>query len=203
MADNPTVFVVDDDPGALRSLCWLLQQRDLQVRAFNSGKAFLDACGPDESGCLVLDIQMPELDGLEVQQGMRQRGIELPVIFLTAHGDVPNCAQAFRDGAFDFLEKPADDETLLDRIAKAIARDAQRRAQGSAPEFAARAERLTPTEKDVLELLVAGKSLKQIAAARGVTVQTIWRHRESVLEKMEVENTAALIRAAIGATHEH
>jgi FixJ family two-component response regulator len=202
MADRPTVFVVDDDLGALDSLCWLLRQRDVPVRAFNSGRAFLEACPAKEPGCVVLDIRMPEIDGLEVQQGMQERGIELPVIFLTAHGTVPACTQAFHAGAFDFLEKPVDDETLLERIDKAIARAAERQEQVPAAEFAARLATLTPSERDVLDLLVAGKSLKQIAAARNVTVQTIWRHRQSLLPKMGVENDAALIRAASHWVHE-
>ena len=151
MSDEPTVFVVDDDPGALRSLCWLLRQADVRVRSFSSGREFLDAYRPEQAGCLVLDVRMPEMDGLKVQQALWERGVGLPIIFITAHGDVPTCARAFRRGAFDFLEKPVDDDMLLDHIYKAVARDAEQRRQGSAQEFAARMSQLTLREKDVLD----------------------------------------------------
>ncbi|MGA2034464.1 MAG: response regulator [Thermoguttaceae bacterium] len=197
MAEKPTVFVVDDDAGALRSLCWLLEQEDLPVRAFQSGREFLDAYCAEEPGCLVLDVRMPGMNGLEVQQGLRERGIHLPILFLTAHGDVATCAQAFRSGACDFLEKPVDDGVLLDHVHEALARDQRQRAQGPAVEFAARMSQLTPKEKDVLDMLIAGKSLKEIAIASGVTVQTVWRHRFAVLQKMGVENDVELVRLAM------
>ncbi len=196
MNDEPTVFVVDDDPGALRSLCWLLRQADVRVRSFSSGREFLAAYRPEQAGCLVLDVRMPGMDGLDVQRALWERGAELPIIFITAHGDVPTCARAFRGGALDFLEKPVDDELLLDHIHKAVARDAEQRRQGSAQEFAARLSQLTPREKDVLDKLISGKSLKEIAIVSNVTVQTIWRHRVSILEKMGVENSVELVRLA-------
>ena len=195
MANKPTVFVVDDDPGARQSLCWLIQQAELSVRAFRSGHEFLESYRPQDSGCLVLDFRMPEMDGLEVQERLRERGIELPVIFLTAFGDVPTCTQAFKAGAFNFLEKPVNDAVLLDHIQKALARDAEQRRQGSG-EFAARVSQLTPREKEVLDMLISGKSLKEIAIVSNVTVQTIWRHRLSVLQKMGVENDKELVRIA-------
>ena len=168
MSDEPTIFVVDDDPGALRSLCWLLRQVDVRVRSFSSGREFLDAYRPEQAGCLVLDVRMPEMDGLKVQQALWERGVGLPIIFITAHGDVPTCARAFRRGAFDFLEKPVDDDVLLDHICKAVARDAEQRRQGSAQKFAARMSQLTLREKDVLDGLISGKSLKEIAIASNV-----------------------------------
>ena len=183
-------------PAPCASLCWLLRQADLPVRPFPSARAFLDACRPEEPGCLVLDVRMPEMDGLELQQRLAERGVDLPVIFITAHGDVANCARAFRAGAFDFLEKPVDDEVLLDQVQKAIARDTQRRRQGSASQFDLRTSQLTPREKDVMAMLVAGKSLKEIAIAGNVSVQTIWRHRGSILRKMGVENDVELARFA-------
>jgi FixJ family two-component response regulator len=196
MTDKPTIFVVDNDPGALRSLCWLIQQADLPVRAYRSGREFLESYRPEETGCLVLDVRMPEMDGLEVQQRLWQAGIELPIIFITAHGDVPTCAQAFKAGAFDFLEKPVDDEVLLDHIQEALARNAEQKWRISTAEFAARSSQLTPAEKAVLELLISGKSLKEIAISRNVTIQTTWRHRASILRKMGVENDVQLVRIA-------
>lgn len=197
MAGKPTVFVVDDDPGALRSLCWLIEQADLPVRAFCSGREFLDACRPDEAGCLVLDVRMPELDGLEVQRRLGERGIRLPIIFITAHGDVPTCAKAFKAGAFDFLEKPVDDAVLLDYIHKALARSAEQKWTNSHADFATRMNQLTPREKDVLDLLLAGKTLKEIAAVKDVSVQTIWKQRANVHQKLGVENDVELVRAAM------
>ncbi len=193
MTNKPTVFVVDDDPGALRSLCWLIQQADLPVRAFRSGREFLESYRPQEPGCLVLDVRMPELDGLEVQRRLWERGIGLPIIFITAHGDVPTCAQAFKAGALEFLEKPLDHATLLDHVRRALARGEEQTLQG---EFAARISQLTPSEKEVLDLLISGKSLKEIANARNVTVQTIWKHRLSILQKMGVQSDLELVRVA-------
>jgi FixJ family two-component response regulator len=124
------------------------------------------------------------------------------VIFITAHGDVANCARAFRAGAFDFLEKPVDDEVLLDQIQKASAHDSELRKQGNASLFALRANLLTPRERDVMGMLVLGKSLKEIATAKDVSVQTVWRHRVSILRKMGVENDVELARFAMLWTHE-
>jgi len=197
MVNKPTVFVVDDDPGALQSLCWLIQQADLPVRAYRSGREFLDSYNAHDEGCIVLDIRMSGMDGLEVQKCLCERGCAMPVIFLTAHGDVPTCTQAFKGGAFDFLEKPVDDEILLAHIHKALARDAERKRRGSSTEFTAHINQLTPTERHVLDLLIAGKSLKEIARARNVTVQTVWRHRASVLQKLGVTNDVELVRLAM------
>ena len=113
MTENSTVFVVDDDPGALESLRWMLEQADFRVKAFGSSREFLDSYHPEEKGCLVLDVRMPEIDGLALQQTLRDRKIRLPIIFMTAYGDVPTCACAFRGGAVDFLEKPVNDKVLL------------------------------------------------------------------------------------------
>ena len=202
MTGKPTVYVVDDDPGALRSLSWLIQQADLPVRAFATGREFLEAYDPQEVGCLVLDVQMPEMDGLELQQRLREQGIGLPIIFITAHGDVPTCARAFKVRAFDFLEKPVDDDILLDHIHTALAHATEQRGPESAAGFTVRASQLTPAEKEVLDLLISGKSLKEIAIARNVTVQTVWRHRLNVLRKMAVENDVELVRAATRAAYE-
>ena len=192
MASGATVFIVDDDLGTRRSLGWLIQQANLPVKVFGSGREFLDAYKADEGGCLVLDLQMPELDGLEVQKRLSQRGISLPIIFLTAHGDVPACSQAFKAGAFEFLEKPVDGPVLLAHIQKALARDAQRRQDSAISGFSTHMSLLTPSERAVFDLLIAGKSLKDIAIARTVTVQTAWKQRGAILKKMGVENDVEL-----------
>jgi two-component system, LuxR family, response regulator FixJ len=194
---EPTVYVVDDDAGALRSLCWLVEQAGLPVRAFPSGKAFLAAYHRDEPGCLVLDVRMPELTGLEVQQRLQEEGVELPIIFLTAFGDVPTCARAMKAGAVDFLEKPVDGKALLEHVRAALVleREQSQRRQAAA-EIAARLEQLTPREREVLNQLVSGRSLKEIAAMNDVTVQTIWKQREAIFRKMQVENEVDLVRTA-------
>jgi FixJ family two-component response regulator len=202
MANPPTVFVVDDDPGALRSLCWLIQEADLPVRAFRSGREFLESYHPQQPGCLVLDVRMPEMGGLEVQQRLGEHGIGLPIIFITAHGDVPTCAQAFKKGAFDFLEKPLDDQILIEHIHQALARHKRRKRQASAADFDAGVEQLTPREKAVLDMLLSGKILKEIAIVNNVTVQTVWRHRRSIFKKMGVENDVELVRLATEAAYE-
>jgi two-component system, LuxR family, response regulator FixJ len=195
MADSPIVYVVDDDPGALRSLCWLLEQADLPVLAFPSGREFLDSYRGQGPGCLVLDVRMPEMGGLELQQRLSEGGIGLPIIFITAHGDVPTCAQALKAGAVDFLEKPLDSKVFLDRVRNALAQGVeQMERQKSLAEITARMNQLTAREKDVLDMLVAGRSLKEIAAGGDVTVQTVWKQRASIFRKMQVENDVELVR---------
>jgi two-component system response regulator TtrR len=194
-AKEPTVYVVDDDAGALRSLCWLIEQSGLPVRAFNSGRAFLDAYREDDPGCLVLDVRMPDLGGLEVQKRLLEGGMGLPIIFLTAFGDVPTCAKALKAGAIDFLEKPVDGKVLVDHIRTALAMEreivARRRAAGKVTD---RLNQLTRRERAVLDMLLSGKSLKEIAALNDVTVQTVWKQRESIFRKMNVESEFELAR---------
>ncbi|MGA2502218.1 MAG: response regulator, partial [Tepidisphaeraceae bacterium] len=184
MSENPTVFVVDDDPGALESLRWMLEQADIRVKAFPSSQKFLDSYRAEETGCLVLDVRMPEMDGLALQQALRDRKIRLPVIFMTAYGDVPTCARAFRGGATDFLEKPVNDKVLLDHIERLLAQQQQGRENRAETCFGDRLNMLTPTEIEVLDGLIEGKSIKEIARARRVSVQTIWRHQVNIFEKI-------------------
>jgi FixJ family two-component response regulator len=196
VSENSTVFVVDDDPGALESLRWMLEQADLRVKAFRSSREFLDSYRPEETGCLVLDVRMPEMDGLALQQVLGERKIPLPVIFITAYGDVPTCARAFRGGAADFLEKPVNDKVLLENIERLMAQDAHRRREGGPAGFGDRMRRLTPIESEVTEALIQGKSIKEIARARKVSVQTIWRHQVNIFHKIGVDSHVELVRAA-------
>ena len=196
MTENSTVFVVDDDPGALESLRWMLEQADYRVKAFSSSREFLDSYRPEETGCLVLDVRMPEMDGLLLQQTLRDRKIRLPIIFMTAYGDVPTCARAFRGGAVDFLEKPVNDKVLLDHIERVIAQEEHRRGNSGDNCFGDRLGLLTPTEAEVLKALIEGKSIKEIARARKVSVQTIWRHQMNIFQKIGVESHVELVRVA-------
>ena len=142
----------------------------------------------------MLDVRMPKMSGLEVQQSLGEMGVGMPIIFITAHGDVPTCAQAFKAGALEFLEKPLDHALLLAHVRKALARSAEQKLQNA---FTARMNQLTPAEKEVLDLLMSGKSLKEIARVRNVTVQTIWKHRLSILEKIGVQSDLELARVVM------
>ena len=192
MVYRPTVFVVDDDPGALRSLCWLIQQADLPVRGFRSGREFLESYRPQEPGCLVLDVRMPEMDGLEVQKCLWQRGSGLPIIFITAHGDVPTCAGIQGGG----LGVPGKTPGPCRAPRSHPRGPGARRATDAAGRVYRPHESSYPRRKEVLELLISGKSLKEIAGVREVTVQTIWKHRLSILQKMGVQSDLELVRVA-------
>jgi len=196
MSEKSTVIIVDDDLGALESLRWMLEQADFRVKAFSSCQEFLDSYRPEETGCLVLDVRMPGMDGLELQNMLRDRKIHLPIIFMTAYGDVPTCARAFRGGATDFLEKPVDDKLLLEHIEKLIAEQAQRRNHKRENAFGDRLSLLTPTETGILNALIEGKSIKEIAGARKVSIQTVWRHQVNIFQKIGVESHVELVRVA-------
>jgi two-component system, LuxR family, response regulator FixJ len=192
---EPTVFVVDDDPGALKSMCWLIESAKFRVEGYESPQRFLSVFDSSRPGCLVLDIRMPLMSGLELQDRLNALSSQLPVIVLTGHGDIASCARAFKAGAFDFLEKPADGPRLLERIREALAKDAERRRRQTAnPEIAKRIERLTARERETLELLVRGFSVKQLAAELAIDHRTAAKHRARVHEKMGVNNDAELVR---------
>jgi len=196
VSQNPTVYIVDDDPAALESLRWMIQQADFPVKAFRSGRDFLAACPEEPTGCLVLDVRMPDFDGLALQRAMRERKIRLPIIFITAYGDVPTCARAFRAGAANFLEKPVDDKVLLEHIGRIMSTAHRSHADDDSESFAPRLALLTPTEAEVFDALVDGGSIKEIARLRDVSVQTIWRHQLSIFHKIGVENQLELVRVA-------
>jgi two-component system, LuxR family, response regulator FixJ len=192
---EPTIFVVDDDPSALRAMCFLLECNAWRVEGFPSADEFLKAWSPDRPGCLLLDVRMPGMSGLELQAALTRNGACFPIIMMSGYGDVATCAQAFRGGAVDFLEKPADQKVLLGRILEAVERDAKRRlAAASNPQFFARLRSLTPREREVMDRLMEGKSLKQIALELNVSVQTSSKHRMKVLEKLRVANDIELLR---------
>ena len=144
----------------------------------------------------MLDVRMPEMDGLELQQALRERKVQMPIIFMTAYGDVPTCARAFREGATDFLEKPVDDKVLLEHIERLIAQEVHRRSNSGSKSFGDSVKLLTPTESEILDSLIEGKSIKEIARARNVSVQTVWRHQTNIFQKIGVESHIELVRAA-------
>jgi FixJ family two-component response regulator len=188
------VYVVDDDAGVLRSLCRLLRSAGYEPAPFGSAGDFLGALPADASGCVVLDLSMPDFDGLALQRELSGRA-PLPVVFVSGRGDVPKSVSAMKQGAVDFLTKPVKSAPLLAAIEKALALDRERRRYGrAAEEVRARIESLTPREREVLEGVVAGKLNKQIAGSLGIAEQTVKVHRARVMDKMGVSSLAELVR---------
>jgi FixJ family two-component response regulator len=196
--DLSTVFVVDDDAQTVASLGWLLEAEGLNVVGYSSARELLDDFDPQAHGCLIVDVRMPDMSGLELQDELARRGGRHPIIFITGFGDVPTCSQAYRSGAFDFLEKPLDDHALIEVVHRALAADGERRAQHVVrPDIAMLIDLLTPREMQVMDLLVEGKSVKQIAVELSVGFPTAARHRSRVLDKMQVHNDVELVRLVL------
>ena len=190
-----TVFVVDDDAAVRKAVSRLLRSAGIAVAAFASPREFLAQYDPATPGCLVLDIAMPDLNGLQLQTTLGERGSILPIIFLTGQGDVSKSVQAMKHGAFDFLSKPVKDKDLLTAVRAAIERDAVARLeQAKLSEIRARLDTLTPREREVLEHVVSGKLNKQIAVDLGITEATVKMHRARVMAKMKVQSVAELAR---------
>ena len=196
----PTVFVVDDDEGVRNSLRFLLKSVGLATRALASAQEFLDNYKPQQPGCLVLDVRMPGMSGLELQQQLNVRGAVIPVIFITGHGDVPMAVEAMQQGAFDFLQKPFRDQDLIDRIQRALERDGQNRAAlAQHARIRERLESLTPREREVLALMTRGMPNKVMAAELGVSQRTVEIHRARVMEKSGAGSLAQLVRMVLDA----
>lgn len=190
-----TVFIVDDDQTIRRAMELLMQSVGLKHKVYASGDEFLDNYSADRPGCLVLDIRMPGLGGLELQQRLIDRHCALPVIFITGHGDVPMAVEAMQKGALDFIQKPFRDQELLDRIQNALETDRERRsARKVRASVAERIDTLTGREREVMELVAVGKPNKVIAYELGVSQRTIEIHRARVMEKMEARSLADLVR---------
>jgi len=191
----PTVFVVDDDPAVLKGIARLLRAARFEVTTFNSPQEFLERHDPNAPGCLVLDVAMPGLNGLELQEALKTKGTVIPIIFLTGHGDVPTSVQAMKRGASDFLTKPVNDEDLIKAVHAAIELDHKaRHAKAELDQIQERLETLTPREREVLAHVVSGELNKQIALKLGNVEQTIKVHRARVMEKMKVDSVAELVR---------
>jgi two-component system, LuxR family, response regulator FixJ len=200
MAEPPLIHVVDDDASVRDSLTLLLESAGFQVRVYDSALSFLAAAPPRGVGCVLTDVQMPELNGIELQQRMGAVGIQLPVIVMTGQGDVPIAVQALKAGATDFLEKPFEDEQLLSAVNGAIAVSQRASAEAAAvAEIAARLATLTPREREVLDRLVAGQPNKTIAYDLGSSPRTVEVHRARVMEKMQARSLAELVRMTIAA----
>ena len=195
--EKPVVYVVDDDPSVRKSLERLLRSAYFDVETFSSALEFLNFQHPDAPGCLILDVKMPELDGLELQGRLADRDITFPVIFISGHGTVPMSVQAMKAGAIDFLQKPFLDGDLMDVVSRAIASDQRgRREQRELGKLRERLQTLTPREYEVLRLVVTGMLNKQIAFELGTSEKTIKVHRARVMEKLNAESLADLVRFA-------
>jgi two-component system, LuxR family, response regulator FixJ len=198
-----TVHVVDDDDGMRRALSLLLNTVGYKTAAFASPKEFLDAFKPDTAGCLVLDIRMPGMSGLELQQHLNRMGSMLPVIFITGHGDVPMAVQAMKEGAFEFVQKPFRDQDLLDRINHALEQDKENRSSlARRADVLQRIESLTPREKQVMALVVDGAANKVIAIDLGLSERTVEIHRAKVMEKMGARSVAHLVKLQMSLSSE-
>ena len=190
-----TVFVVDDDEGVRNSLRFLLKSVGLTTRTLSSATELLKSYDPRQPGCLILDVRMPGISGLELQQQLNLRGATIPVIIITGHGDVPMAVEAMQHGAFDFLQKPFRDQDLIDRIQRALERDARGRAALAQHEkIKQRIVSLTPREREVLTLMTQGKSNKVMAADLGVSQRTVEIHRARIMEKSGAASFAQLVR---------
>jgi two-component system, LuxR family, response regulator FixJ len=194
-AAGATIYVVDDDDGMRRALDALLSTVGYKTAIFSRPTEFLAKFKPDSAGCLVLDIRMPDMSGLEVQQQLNRMGSMLPVIFITGHGDVPMAVQAMKEGAFEFIQKPFRDQDLLDRINHALKLDAENRSTvARRADIQHRLESLTPRERQVMDLVVDGAANKVIAIDLGLSERTVEIHRAKVMEKMGARSVAHLVK---------
>ena len=194
---EPTVFVVDDDAAVRQSFEWLVGSVGLRTETFASAQAFLDAFDPARPGCLVLDVRMPGMSGLELQERLAADGVTLPVIMVSGYGDVPTAVRVMKQGAVDFIEKPFSDQAMLDRIQASIERDLRAR-QAAAERAGARnnRDRLTRREAEVMDLVIAGRSNKEIARDLAISPKTVEVHRANVMKKMQADSLADLVRLA-------
>lgn len=196
----PTVYIIDDDDGVRESLAVLLQLQGFATRAFASGEEFLAACASVWAGCVLLDLRMPGMSGLAVQASMADRGITLPLVVITAHGDVAAARAMLKAGALDFLEKPLDKNQLLSAIRAALQHDEKQRALVQAAAQARHSmARLTPREREVLDLVVAGQHNREIASHLGISARTVEVYKARLMEKLRVERLPDLIRLVLAA----
>jgi two-component system response regulator FixJ len=195
VAEDATVFVVDDDPAVRKSLRWLMESVGLNVLTFESAAEFLEGYRADRPGCVVLDVRMPGMGGLELQERLRERGCRLPVIVVTAYGDVPMAVRSIQAGAVHFFEKPVSDQVLLEHVQQSLAADVRRRQEESHLEHTRTLfARLTQREQEVLDRVVDGMSSREIGELLGVSYKTVEAHRAKIMRKTESDSVAHLIR---------
>ncbi len=194
---DPVVFIVDDDPAVRDSLTLMLEQADISVQSFESGEAFLSACPLDYSGCIIIDVRMPEMNGMQLQEELSQRKIVLPIIFLTGHGDIPMSVRAIKAGAMDFLTKPVTREKLLSCVRSAIVESKKMMNEAAHNQVAtSRLEKLTEREREVMALAVQGHSNKEIASCLNISHRTVEIHKSKIMHKTGAINLLDLARIA-------
>ncbi|MBE0591733.1 MAG: response regulator transcription factor [Gemmatimonadales bacterium] len=195
---EPLVYVVDDDVAVLDAIRLLLRSVDIRAETYASAADFLAAFDPEQPGCLVLDIRMPGMSGIELQERLRDMSAMIPIVFVTAHGDIPMAVQAVRAGALDFIPKPFRDQDLLDRVQQAIELDVRHREElADRTELLRRLASLTSREREVFQLVAEGKANKVIAADLGISQRTVEIHRGRVMEKMQARSLPQLVRIAL------
>lgn len=193
-----TVYIIDDDTSVRNSLRWLIESVQLPVKEFATAQAFLDAKVGQEAGCLILDVRMPGMSGLDLQDALKQHGIHLPVIIVTGHADVSMAVRAFKAGAFDFIEKPFNDQRLIDRIQQAIEKSHSEQVEVRRKQYALdKLAALSNREQQVLDCVVAGYSNKQIARELDISVKTVETHRANLMDKMQAGSVSELVRLAL------
>ena len=198
MQSDAIVYIVDDDEPIRKSLSLLMRSEGYRAVPCASAQEFLDRFDSQSPGCVVLDVRMPGMSGLELQQLLADRGSPVPVIIMTGHGDVGMAVRAMKTGARDFIEKPFDNQVLLDRIGEALADAEQQQHRDEEQETArARLELLTPRERETMELLVAGKLNKQVAAELNISVRTVESHRAKIMDKLQVRSLSELVRLSL------
>lgn len=198
MKDDATVFVVDDDAGVRDSLRWVIESAGLKVETFACARDFLDAYDPSRPGCLVLDIRMPGMSGMDLQKELVARRIDIGIIFITGHATVATAVHAMRAGAVDFITKPFSDQALLDRVTECIERARRRyRLRLERADVAARFALLTPREHEIMNDVVSGKSNKVIAAERNISQKTVEAHRAKMMQKLQARSLAELMRMVL------
>ncbi len=197
MTTDALIRIVDDDPAVRDSLKWMLELAGMRVQIYGSADEFLANDNFEDAGCLVLDVRLPGKTGVELLEEVESKGCFLPVIIITGHADVPTAVRAFRSGALDFIEKPFDDQHLLERIRHAIELDLRTRTQrGHHDEVVRKVSKLTPREKEVMQLVVAGHPNKRIAADLDISPKTVEAHRAHVMTKMAADSLAKLVQMA-------
>ena len=200
MVTEATVFVVDDDSSTRELLAWLMQRHGLRAAVFPDARSFLKAYRAEMAGCLVVDLNMPGMSGLELQRYLKENGVLMPVIFLSGRADVPKVVRAVREGAIDFIEKPFDYRSVVALVKDCLERDAEARVRRESKRVcSARLSHLTQREREVLDLVVAGRMNREIAETLDISVKTVEAHRARIMEKLEVNSVAELVQATLAA----